>query len=88
MTASYQNWALNEPRPSVLFYGVYSEGYRVGGTNRGRGIDKGGPLYRLLMSPTFLKTSSLVLRVSFGWRRPIECGVLHDGLERHADRGD
>ncbi len=27
----------------LMFYGVYSEGYRVGGTNRGRGIDLGGP---------------------------------------------
>ena len=27
----------------LMFYGVYSEGYRVGGTNRGRGLDQGGP---------------------------------------------
>jgi len=26
----------------VMVYGVYSEGYRVGGTNRGRGLDIGG----------------------------------------------
>ena len=27
----------------VMAYGVYSEGFRVGGTNRGRGLDLGGP---------------------------------------------
>ena len=27
----------------IMAYGVYSEGYRVGGTNRGRGLDLGGP---------------------------------------------
>ena len=27
----------------VMVYGVYSEGFRVGGTNRGRGLDRGGP---------------------------------------------
>lgn len=26
----------------IMVYGVYSEGYRVGGTNRGRGLDIGG----------------------------------------------
>jgi outer membrane receptor protein involved in Fe transport len=27
----------------VMLYTVYSEGFRVGGTNRGRGLDLGGP---------------------------------------------
>ena len=27
----------------IMVYGVYSEGFRVGGTNRGRGLDLGGP---------------------------------------------
>jgi len=27
----------------IMAYAVYSEGYRVGGTNRGRGLDRGGP---------------------------------------------
>ena len=27
----------------IMAYGVYSEGFRVGGTNRGRGLDLGGP---------------------------------------------
>ncbi len=33
-------WHVN---PDVMLYGIYSEGYRVGGTNRGRGLELGGP---------------------------------------------
>lgn len=49
----------------VLFYGVYSEGYRVGGTNRGRGIDKGGPTLPVAYESDILENVEFGLKSQF-----------------------
>ena len=73
----------------VMIYGVYSEGYRVGGTNRGSG-------YR-----PWRTHASRCLRVRYSgkqgiwsqidlrrWAYRFQRGLLRYDVERHADRGD
>jgi len=49
-------WHVN---PDVMLYGVYSEGYRVGGTNRGRGLELGGPTLPVDYESDILKNKEL-----------------------------
>ncbi len=49
----------------VMVYGVYSEGYRVGGTNRGRGLDRGGPTLPVDYSSDILENTEFGLKSTF-----------------------
>jgi outer membrane receptor protein involved in Fe transport len=49
----------------VMVYGVYSEGFRVGGTNRGRGLDRGGPTLPVDYESDILENTEFGLKSSF-----------------------
>jgi iron complex outermembrane receptor protein len=49
----------------VMLYGVYSEGYRVGGTNRGRGLDQGGPTLPVRYESDILENTEFGLKSQF-----------------------
>ena len=55
-------WSLTN---DVMVYGIYSEGYRVGGTNRGRGMDQGGPTLPVVYDSDTLKNVELGVKSQF-----------------------
>jgi len=55
-------WSLTN---DVMAYGIYSEGYRVGGTNRGRGMDQGGPTLPVVYDSDTLKNVELGVKSQF-----------------------
>lgn len=55
-------WHVN---PDVMLYGVYSEGYRVGGTNRGRTNDNGGATLPVDYESDILENKELGLKSQF-----------------------
>ncbi|MDE0759262.1 MAG: TonB-dependent receptor [Pseudomonadales bacterium] len=55
-------WSLTN---DVMAYGIYSEGYRVGGTNRGRGMDQGGPTLPVIYDSDTLKNVELGVKSQF-----------------------
>ena len=62
----------------VMFYGIYSEGYRVGGTNRGRGLDKGGPTLPVAYESDIIENTEFGLKTSFADGRVIFNAVYYD----------
>ena len=62
----------------VMFYGIYSEGYRVGGTNRGRGLDKGGPTLPVVYESDIIENTEFGLKTSFADGRVIFNAVYYD----------
>jgi len=55
-------WHIN---PDVMLYGVYSEGYRVGGTNRGRTNDNGGATLPVDYEADILENKEIGLKSQF-----------------------
>lgn len=49
----------------IMVYGVYSEGFRVGGTNRGRGLDLGGPTLPVNYGSDTLENTEFGLKSTF-----------------------
>jgi len=49
----------------IMAYGIYSEGYRVGGTNRGRGLDLGGPTLPVVYESDILENTEFGLKSTF-----------------------
>ena len=62
----------------VMVYGVYSEGYRVGGTNRGRGIDLGGPTLPVAYESDILENTEFGLKSTFADGRVVFNAVYYD----------
>ncbi len=62
----------------VMVYGVYSEGYRVGGTNRGRGIDLGGPTLPVVYESDILENTEFGLKSTFAEGRVVFNAVYYD----------
>ena len=62
----------------VMIYGVYSEGYRVGGTNRGRGIDLGGPTLPVAYESDILENKEFGLKSTFADGRIVFNAVYYD----------
>jgi outer membrane receptor protein involved in Fe transport len=62
----------------VMVYGVYSEGYRVGGTNRGRGIDLGGPTLPVAYESDILENTEFGLKSTFADGRFVFNAVYYD----------
>ena len=62
----------------VMVYGVYSEGYRVGGTNRGRGISLGGPTLPVEYESDILENTEFGLKSSFADGRIIFNAVYYE----------
>jgi len=62
----------------IMMYGIYSEGYRVGGTNRGRGLDKGGPTLPVVYESDMLENMEFGLKSTFADGRVIFNAVYYD----------
>ena len=62
----------------IMIYGVYSEGYRVGGTNRGRGIDLGGPTLPVAYESDILENKEFGLKSTFADGRIVFNAVYYD----------
>jgi iron complex outermembrane receptor protein len=62
----------------VMVYGVYSEGYRVGGTNRGRGLDKGGPTLPVVYESDIIENMEFGLKSTFADGRVVLNAVYYD----------
>ena len=60
-----------------MFYGIYSEGYRVGGTNRGRGLDLGGPTLPVVYESDILENTEFGLKSTFADGRVIFNAVYY-----------
>ena len=61
----------------VMVYGVYSEGFRVGGTNRGRGLDLGGPTLPVVYESDILENTEFGLKSTFADGRVIFNAVYY-----------
>lgn len=62
----------------IMMYGIYSEGYRVGGTNRGRGLDKGGPTLPVVYESDMLENMEFGFKSTFADGRVIFNAVYYD----------
>ncbi len=62
----------------IMMYGIYSEGYRVGGTNRGRGLDKGGPTLPVVYESDMLENMEFGLKTTFADGRVVFNAVYYD----------
>ena len=62
----------------VMLYGVYSEGYRVGGTNRNRGISQGGPTLGATYESDLLENTEFGLKSTFNDGRVVFNAVYYD----------
>jgi len=62
----------------IMVYGVYSEGYRVGGSNRGRGLDKGGPTLPVAYESDILENMEFGFKSVFADGRVVFNAVYYD----------
>ncbi len=62
----------------IMMYGIYSEGYRVGGTNRGRGLDRGGPTLPVVYESDMLENMEFGFKSTFADGRVIFNAVYYD----------
>lgn len=62
----------------IMIYGVYSEGYRVGGTNRGRGLELGGPTLPVNYESDILENTEFGFKSTFADGRVLLNAVYYD----------
>jgi iron complex outermembrane receptor protein len=62
----------------IMVYGVYSEGYRVGGINRGRGVSKGGPTLPIPYESDMVENIEFGLKSVFADGKVILNAVYYD----------
>jgi outer membrane receptor protein involved in Fe transport len=62
----------------IMVYGVYSEGYRVGGTNRGRGVSNGGPTLPIVYESDMVENTEFGLKSVFADGKVILNAVYYD----------